>query len=171
MYVIRLRRGSALEWTEENPILLEGEVGYETDARTFKVGDGITDWVNLPYAIAVGPVGPVGPGITIKGFIANAAALPLNPELYDYYLLEDTGHGSMWDGSQWVDTGPLRGPSGADGVDGANGLDGSDGAQGEIGPEGPQGPPGPSGVWWSGTLAQYEAILIKDPNTLYVVIG
>lgn len=54
---IRPRRGTAYEWSTINPILLEGELGMEfpdsgigTGLCKFKVGDGVTDWVNLPYA-------------------------------------------------------------------------------------------------------------------------
>lgn len=175
MYIIRVRRGTAAEWAGENPILLEGELGYEIDAKLFKVGDGSTPWGSLDYAgVTTGPKGDTGDGITIKGFVANAGALPGSPTLYDFYILEDTGHGVMWDGTQWVDTGPIQGPqgppgtNGTDGADGAQGPPGNDGADGAIGP---QGPPGDAGQWWSGTLAEYNAIPIKDPDTLYVVIG
>lgn len=195
MYVVRIRRGSAQEWTEENPILLEGEVGYELDGRTFKVGDGVTPWTELSYAINEGPQGPVGPGITIKGVLPNSSSLPISPELYDYYLLENTGHGALWDGSQWVDTGPLQGPAGADGSDGADappnslaigtvttGTAGSSAVANITGtppsqtlnltiPRGDVGATGAAGLWWSGTLAEYNDIPIKDPDTLYVVIG
>lgn len=33
-----------------NPVLLEGQVGIENDSQLFKVGDGITAWVDLAYA-------------------------------------------------------------------------------------------------------------------------
>ena len=46
---ILLRRGTAAEWTASNPILLEGEVGVETDSKKLKVGDGLTAWASLPY--------------------------------------------------------------------------------------------------------------------------
>jgi len=46
---ILLRRGTAAEWTASNPILLEGEVGVETDSKKLKVGDGLTVWASLPY--------------------------------------------------------------------------------------------------------------------------
>jgi len=46
---ILLRRGTAAEWTASNPILLEGEVGVETDTKKLKVGDGLTVWASLPY--------------------------------------------------------------------------------------------------------------------------
>jgi len=49
------RRGNSLQWSESNPILAPGEIGLEVDTQTFKIGDGITDWENLPYAS--GPVG------------------------------------------------------------------------------------------------------------------
>jgi hypothetical protein len=46
---ILLRRGTAAEWTASNPILLEGEVGVETDSKKLKVGDSLTAWASLPY--------------------------------------------------------------------------------------------------------------------------
>jgi len=35
---------------------------------------------------------------------------------------------------------------------------------------GPPGPPGPQGQWVSMTQAEYDAIPIPDPDTLYVII-
>jgi len=46
---ILIRRGTAAEWTASNPILLEAEVGLETDTKKLKVGDGLTVWASLPY--------------------------------------------------------------------------------------------------------------------------
>jgi hypothetical protein len=46
---ILLRRGTAAEWSASNPILLEGEVGIETDTKKLKVGDGLTVWASTPY--------------------------------------------------------------------------------------------------------------------------
>ena len=39
------------------------------------------------------------------------------------------------------------------------------------GPQGPQGIQGPPGVWTQMTQAAYDALPVKDPNTLYVIIG
>lgn len=33
------------------------------------------------------------------------------------------------------------------------------------------GPPGPPGQWMQMTQAAYDALPVKDPNTLYVIIG
>lgn len=46
---IQQRRGSASEWSSVNPTLFEGEAGHETDTGKWKMGDGVTDWVGLPY--------------------------------------------------------------------------------------------------------------------------
>jgi len=46
---VRVRRGTAAEWTAANPTLALGEIGAETDTRRFKVGTGSTAWVSLPY--------------------------------------------------------------------------------------------------------------------------
>lgn len=46
---IKLRRGTAAQWTAQNPVLAEGEIGLETDTRKFKAGDGTTAWTGLQY--------------------------------------------------------------------------------------------------------------------------
>jgi nitrogen fixation protein len=46
---IKLRRGTAAQWTSSNPILADGEVGLETDTRKFKVGNGSGQWTSLQY--------------------------------------------------------------------------------------------------------------------------
>lgn len=48
---IQLRRGTASEWSAANPILAQGEFGYESDTSKFKVGDGSTSWSTLSYAV------------------------------------------------------------------------------------------------------------------------
>lgn len=54
---LRPRAGSKTEWEQINPILMERELGVEfpntgvgTGPCRFKIGDGATDWNNLPYA-------------------------------------------------------------------------------------------------------------------------
>jgi len=46
---IQIRRDTAANWTSANPVLLIGEIGFETDTRTFKVGNGTDNWTALPY--------------------------------------------------------------------------------------------------------------------------
>lgn len=46
---LQFRRDTASRWTEINPILQEGEFGYETDRRKAKLGDGVHTWNELPY--------------------------------------------------------------------------------------------------------------------------
>lgn len=43
------RHNTAAIWTQYNPILLLGEIGFETDTHRFKVGDGETPWEQLDY--------------------------------------------------------------------------------------------------------------------------
>jgi hypothetical protein len=45
---------------------------------------------------------------------------------------------------------------------------GNIGRRGPVGNTGPQGPPG---QWTQMTQAAYNALPVKDPNTLYVIIG
>lgn len=46
---IILRHGLAIEWYNVNPVLLEGEAGYETDTGKIKVGNGWSTWNALAY--------------------------------------------------------------------------------------------------------------------------
>ena len=49
IYKIRVRRDTSGRWTFVNPVLGIGEVGFETDTRKLKVGDGTTPWNSLSY--------------------------------------------------------------------------------------------------------------------------
>jgi len=46
---IQLRRGTAAAWTSSNPVLMQGELGYETDTGLYKIGNGSTAWTGLSY--------------------------------------------------------------------------------------------------------------------------
>jgi hypothetical protein len=51
MYAFKLRRGTSVDWSSNNPTLRSGEPGYETDSGRFKIGNGYTPWNQLPYFI------------------------------------------------------------------------------------------------------------------------
>lgn len=48
-YKLQFRGGTASEWTTANPTLANREVGYETDSKRMKIGDGVTAWTSLTY--------------------------------------------------------------------------------------------------------------------------
>lgn len=50
--LIKLRRGTAAEWTSADPTLDVGEYGFETDTLKSKIGDGSTAWSSLSYLAA-----------------------------------------------------------------------------------------------------------------------
>ena len=82
----------------------------------------------------------------------------------------------------------IQGPEGPQGIQGIQGLPGDRGETGPIGPEGPQGiqgeigpqglqgiqgvtgAVGPAPTWVTLTQAAYDAIVTKDPNTVYLVV-
>lgn len=47
---IQLRNDTASNWTSANPTLARGELGIEIDTNKLKIGDGTTDWNDLPYS-------------------------------------------------------------------------------------------------------------------------
>ena len=48
---VKFRRATAALWTFNNPVLFEGEAGYEADTGKFKIGDGVTAWSSLPILV------------------------------------------------------------------------------------------------------------------------
>lgn len=46
---LKLRRDTANRWAAINPVLSEGEPGFELDSGRIKIGDGVTSWNNLGF--------------------------------------------------------------------------------------------------------------------------
>ena len=51
MKTLQHKRATAAIMAANNPVLAAGEVAFETDTNKFKIGDGSTAWVRLPYAV------------------------------------------------------------------------------------------------------------------------
>lgn len=50
----RIATKTTAEWETENPILLKGEIGYDSTSKRYKIGDGTTAWNKLKYDIDTG---------------------------------------------------------------------------------------------------------------------
>ena len=46
---IQVRRGTATQWNNADPVLSQGEIGFETNTGKFKIGDGTNVWSDLEY--------------------------------------------------------------------------------------------------------------------------
>lgn len=66
------RRGTATAWTSANPILLEGELAYETDTLNYKIGDGVTAWNSLSYK----GLQPTLQGMTVQSLPSEPSTPP-----------------------------------------------------------------------------------------------
>ena len=62
---IRSRVDSEANWVDNHTILAEREIGYVPDGR-YKIGNGISEWKDLPYAVTAG-----GPGLNNTTDISN----------------------------------------------------------------------------------------------------
>lgn len=56
---VQFRRDTAANWTSNDPTLLAGELGYESDTKKVKIGDGSTAWTSLAY-VTLGAVDTSG---------------------------------------------------------------------------------------------------------------
>ena len=67
-YLIQVRSDTSANWKTANPILAVGEIGFATDTKDMKIGDGVTAW-NSP-----GGPAPVGlPSGVISQFAGSTA--------------------------------------------------------------------------------------------------
>ena len=89
-----LRRGTASKWTLQNPVLLDGELGIETDTRRFKFGDGQTAWSSLNYASFDVQLKTTAP-TTVNGY--DPGQIWINTTNGTVYILTDViGHQKEW---------------------------------------------------------------------------
>jgi len=82
--------------------------------------------------------GPPGPPLRVVGTVTTSTNLPSGGAATqgDLWIAVDTGHGWAWDGTTWIDVGPVRGPAGPAGPAGATGATGAAGPAGATGPAG-----------------------------------
>lgn len=66
---IRLRRAWTEDWERINPILADGEPGYDKSQNMLKIGDGETSWIELEYLT------PPDSDVTITGDVAIDAVM------------------------------------------------------------------------------------------------
>ena len=44
---IQARKGTATDWSTQNPVLASGELGYDLTNKILKIGDGTSSWTSL----------------------------------------------------------------------------------------------------------------------------
>jgi hypothetical protein len=167
---IRFRRDTAANWTSVNPVLGDGEPGFERDTDQFKIGDGVTAWNDLDYITggaaasgldgldgldgndgatgATGATGPTGPaGADGAAGAPGAAGADGTPGLDGLDGNDGDTGATGATGAQGPQGDPgATGPTGADGIPGIDGIDGNDGAAGAAGSNGADGAPGAAGA-------------------------
>jgi hypothetical protein len=47
---IQIRRDTTANWEGVNPVLADGEIGFDTVANRFKVGNGVDEWATIEYS-------------------------------------------------------------------------------------------------------------------------
>jgi hypothetical protein len=149
--LIQFKRGTASALADVNPVLARGEPCIEIDSSKFKIGDGVTEWSNLPYQQYAGPTGPEGAaGATgpegVRGATGPSGLVGATGPVGPSGLNGSTGlQGATGLVGVTGSTGE-QGVTGVTGPVGETGLVGETGPTGEIGSTGPQGLTGPVGL-------------------------
>ena len=168
---IQLRGGTLAEWTSANPIIAIREMVLETDTSQFKIGNGVDNYLDLPYGGIVGPTGadstvpgPTGPAGATGATGATGAVGPTGATGLNWqgtwssstdYVNDDAVY---YNSSSWFAAGnPTTGevpeigathwmPLALQGATGATGAQGIQGVKGDTGETGPQGIQGIQGI-------------------------
>lgn len=88
---IQQRRDTAANWASANPVLAEGEVGWELDTGKAKLGNGVDDWATLPYVVGSGGGGGGGARNTVSA-LSTSGSVAIDYALGDYFTLALSGN-------------------------------------------------------------------------------
>lgn len=66
----------AATWALNNPVLLDGELGIESDTNSVKVGDGVSTWTQLEYTVEAPPA-PKTPAEILGVYLTELLNKPL----------------------------------------------------------------------------------------------
>ncbi|WP_304736525.1 pyocin knob domain-containing protein [uncultured Desulfovibrio sp.] len=100
------RIGTSAAWTIANPILEDGEQGFERtpeDKLLWKMGDGVTHWNDLPY-----PPILIDTIYRYRGSVQTVDDLPTDAKPGDVYNVIDTGANYAWTGEAWDNLGVVQ---------------------------------------------------------------
>jgi len=156
---IQIRRDTSERWVINNPVLLEGEFGFETDTDCLKIGNGQDPWNSLDYLLCGGTTAsPIG--VLSDGVLQVIGVTGLN----------FTGPGVSVSSFGKTATMNIVGGTGADGTSGTSGSSGTSGTSGTSGSSGVSGSSGSSGssgtAGSSGTSGLGNPVGIFNGNTL-----
>ena len=109
-YTILFRRGTDDQWTQANPILNLGELGFVTDTKRFKIGDGLTNWNSLEYSTATLVNGkipldqiPDTAKITVNSVSSIAQRDSLTVQSGDIAVVAEEEKTYAYNGTSWVE--------------------------------------------------------------------
>nr|DAN27024.1 MAG TPA: hyaluronidase [Caudoviricetes sp.] len=180
---VQHKRMPSSDWANSPLVLLDGELGVESDTGKVKVGNGRDRFSALQYLTGPkgdrgerGETGPKG----ADGVMRFEELTSQQRESLKGAQGPAGPRGADGTPGQKGDVGP-RGEQGPIGLTGPKGADGARGAQGPAGPTGPRGADGAPGQniinqnggqplkYWFGSKSQYDALPTKDSATIYDV--
>lgn len=83
---VQLSRSYKEIWEQNNPVLLDGEVGIEKDTNKIKIGNGINGWNSLPYFSGEADVLPIPPVPVVTDYRSSFES---DLFIYSGYNLDD----------------------------------------------------------------------------------
>lgn len=68
------RKGTYQQWFDINPVLLSGEIGFESDTGKFKIGNGNDAWNALPYFVDTDQITILTQDYATEQYVDNAVS-------------------------------------------------------------------------------------------------
>lgn len=159
---IQIRRDTSDRWVINNPVLLEGEFGYETDTDCLKIGNGQDPWNTLDYLLCGGttasPISVLSNGevqvigVTGLNFTGPGVSVTTLGKTATMTIVGGTGAAGTSGTSGFDGSSGTAGTSGTSGSSGSSGFSGSSGTSGTAGSSGTSGSGNPVAILNEGTL-------------------
>lgn len=87
-----MRRAGSSQWSSVDPILAQGEIGFDTDTNGIKIGDGSTSWTSLSWTSL-----PITTVTSTTPTLAQGASTNITKTVtYAKYAVESTGVVNFW---------------------------------------------------------------------------
>lgn len=86
---------TSINWTSNNPVLLAGEIGIESDTNKFKIGNGTSAWNELDYAGGGEVVLYSTTGQNTDGAMTQKATTDALPQCIEIEMNMQTGQASI----------------------------------------------------------------------------
>lgn len=96
MATFRNKRDTLINWLNNNPVLEGGVIGFEEDSGKFKMGNGVSTWMELPYYLPETDIGPL-----IEEYVSSLPTGEVTQQDLSDHIHSSNPHPEYDSGTDW----------------------------------------------------------------------